>query len=54
MPTYEYRCQKCGETFEQVQHISEHETAQPPCPKCESHEVEQLMSSFVAQTAKKS
>ncbi|MGH7554817.1 MAG: FmdB family zinc ribbon protein [Longimicrobiales bacterium] len=54
MPTYEYRCQKCGETFEQVQHISEHDTAQPLCPKCESAEVEPLMSSFVAQTSKKS
>ncbi len=54
MPTYEYRCQSCGATFEQVQHISEHATAQPSCPKCQSDDVQQLMSSFVAQTRKKS
>lgn len=54
MPTYEYRCQECGQTFEEVLHMSEQDTARPLCPACESREVEQLMSSFVAQTAKKS
>ena len=54
MPTYEYRCQKCGEVFEQVEHMSEHGAARPLCPKCESEQVEQLMSSFTAQTSKKS
>jgi putative FmdB family regulatory protein len=54
MPTYEYRCQKCGQTFEQVQHMSEHDTAHPFCPQCSSEEVEQMMSNFVAQTSKKS
>lgn len=54
MPTYEYRCQNCGQTFEQVQHMSEHGTTQTLCPECESEDVEQLMSSFVAQTSKKS
>ena len=26
MPTYQYRCAKCGEVFEHVEHVSEHET----------------------------
>ena len=32
MPTYEYKCPKCGTRFERVQKI----TARPgaPCPKC--------------------
>jgi putative FmdB family regulatory protein len=32
MPTYEYKCPKCGTVFERVQRI----TAPPelPCPKC--------------------
>lgn len=32
MPTYEYRCEKCGHEFEKVQRI----TAKPirTCPKC--------------------
>ncbi|MGH7577551.1 MAG: FmdB family zinc ribbon protein [Longimicrobiales bacterium] len=54
MPTYEYRCQECGEMFEAVLHMDEHDTARPLCPACSSHEVEQLMSSFTAQTSKKS
>lgn len=54
MPTYEYRCQECGQVFEEVLHMTDHDTARPLCPACESREVEQLMSSFVAQTAKKS
>jgi putative FmdB family regulatory protein len=32
MPTYEYKCPKCGTRFEKIQKI----TARPgaPCPKC--------------------
>lgn len=32
MPTYEYRCQKCGTTFEKIQKM----TSRPgtKCPKC--------------------
>lgn len=54
MPTYEYRCQRCGQVFDQVEHMSEHGSARPLCPACESEQVEQLMSTFVAQTKKKS
>jgi predicted nucleic acid-binding Zn ribbon protein len=27
MPTYSYRCEKCGKKFERTETISEHETA---------------------------
>ena len=43
MPTYEYRCGKCGEAFERFQSI----TADPvvDCPLCEGKEtVERLIS----------
>ena len=39
MPTYEYRCEQCGETFEHRETIAEHETAKPQCPKCGGEKV---------------
>lgn len=54
MPIYEYRCRKCGETFETVQSMTAHGKNQPPCPKCKSKEVETQVSSFYAQTSRKS
>ena len=29
MPTYQYRCEKCGKTFECTETMSEHEAAKP-------------------------
>jgi putative FmdB family regulatory protein len=54
MPTYEYRCEKCGETFEHVEHIAEHDTAQPLCPKCGSEQVQHAPTPFVTKTSRKS
>jgi putative FmdB family regulatory protein len=54
MPTYQYRCTKCGEVFERSEHISEHEQAHPHCPKCRSSEVEPVLTDFYAKTSKKS
>ena len=53
MPTYEYRCNHCGEVFERQQHIAEHATAHPRCPKCKSEDVQPQLSDFYAKTAKK-
>jgi putative FmdB family regulatory protein len=41
MPTYEYRCEACGETFEKFQSI----TASPirKCPKCGKRRVKRLL-----------
>jgi putative FmdB family regulatory protein len=54
MPTYAYRCEQCGETFERVETISEHDTAKRRCPKCESEKVVSVPTRFMAMTGKKS
>ena len=36
MPTYQYRCEKCGKKFERIETISEHEALKLKCPKCGS------------------
>ena len=54
MPTYEYRCRSCGESFSTHESISEHGSARAVCPKCKSNDVERVMSGFYAKTARKS
>jgi putative FmdB family regulatory protein len=54
MPTYEYRCQHCGTTFERRERIAEHEAAKPQCPQCGSDRVAPVVSAFYAKTSKKS
>ena len=39
MPTYQYRCEKCGKRFERTETISEHEAVKPQCPTCGSKKV---------------
>ncbi len=54
MPTYEYRCNKCGKTFEKLMTLREHENAKKPaCPKCGSHSVQQKPAAFQTVTASK-
>ena len=47
MPTYEYRCDKCGHEFEREQRITE--DAIKTCPKCKAQKAKRLISatSFV-------
>ncbi len=54
MPTYSYRCEACGETFERVETISGHRTGKPRCPKCVGEQVVQVPTPFVAMTGRKS
>lgn len=54
MPTYQYRCAKCGHGFESREHIAEHERAHAHCPKCRSQRVETVLAGFYAKTSKKS
>jgi len=54
MPTYEYLCEKCGEAFSRIMSIREYEAAKVTCPKCNSVEVKQQMSEFIAKTSRKS
>lgn len=53
MPTYEYLCEKCGEAFTRIMSIREYEAAKVTCPKCNSGEVKQQMSEFIAKTSRK-
>lgn len=60
MATYDYRCQACGEEFTRSEHITEHSAALQgsapavKCPKCESQNVEPVMSAAYVHTRKKS
>ena len=54
MPLYEYRCESCRETFTVRQSMAEHERGQARCPRCQGGRVSSLISTFVAQTSRKS
>jgi putative FmdB family regulatory protein len=54
MPTYQYRCSKCGQLFEHVEHVAEHEHARLTCPKCGDERVQHVPTQFFARTSKKS
>lgn len=54
MPTYDYRCRKCGQQFTTREKIAEHNAGSATCPECKSQEVERVMSSFYAKTPRKS
>ena len=54
MPVYEYYCRPCDQTFTVVMSLHERETTEVECPRCHSTQVEQLLSTFIAKTAKKS
>jgi putative FmdB family regulatory protein len=45
MPIYEYRCQKCGERFEDFRsiHASDDEVV---CPRCGATKPKRLLSAF--------
>ena len=53
MATYEFACQACGERFPMNMAMSEHDNLRdhpPACPKCGSHDVRQLISTFTCKT----
>jgi putative FmdB family regulatory protein len=54
VPTYQYRCENCGKTFERTETISEHEALKPPCPKCGSKKVSFVPGRVYVVTTKKS
>ena len=54
MPTYEYRCQKCGREFSVMMSMSRHEHEEVVCPDCRAKEVSPQISLFSAKTSKKS
>jgi putative FmdB family regulatory protein len=56
MPTYEFSCEKCGNTSSLILSIREYEKGKDRmrCPKCKTRKIKQVLSSFVAKTATKS
>jgi putative FmdB family regulatory protein len=54
MPTYQYRCEKCGKKFERTETISEHEAIKSKCPKCGSTKVSFVPGNVYVVTSKKS
>ena len=45
MPLYDYKCEKCGEQFEQLLSAS-NKNAAVKCPKCNSTKTTRQFSSF--------
>jgi putative FmdB family regulatory protein len=54
MPVYEYRCNKCRRAVTVTMSIGRHEKGKVKCPRCGSHDLQPLLSTFLSQTAKKS
>jgi putative FmdB family regulatory protein len=54
VPTYEFRCGKCGKRFEKSMTVAEREKARPVCPECKSRKVERVLTAFFAKTSRKS
>lgn len=57
MPTYEFTCQKCNKTFEQIWPLGEYDKrikAKHKCPKCGSVRVVRTLSLVQVKTSKKS
>jgi putative FmdB family regulatory protein len=53
MPTYSYKCRKCGRRFQEILSFKEHEEGKRKCPKCGSGKVEQILETFFAKTSRK-
>ncbi len=53
MPMYEYRCPKCGKSFEMLRRIGDADR-DLKCPECQSEGVERLISTFSAGGCKPS
>jgi putative FmdB family regulatory protein len=57
MPTYEFLCLKCEESFERIYSLNEYETEMKKkikCPKCASTNVVRQISAVQVKTSKKS
>ncbi len=52
MPIFEYRCEKCGNVFEEI--VSGNRDKKISCPACQSANTEKLMSAIGAISMGKS
>jgi putative FmdB family regulatory protein len=54
MPTYDYQCRDCDQTFTVQLSIKDHDIGSVRCSNCKGTMVRQVMAPFVAVTSKKS
>jgi putative FmdB family regulatory protein len=54
MPTYDYLCKNCQESFSVVLSIKEHDEKKVQCPKCGGTDLEQQITHFMTKTSRKS
>ena len=45
MPIYEYKCDECGNRYEQIRRMADADQ-ELQCPRCDSDHVKRLLSSF--------
>ena len=54
MPSYEFECLSCHGTFMLSLSLHDRESGHIKCPNCGGSNVQQLVSSFMVKTSKKS
>lgn len=54
MPTYEFVCDKCGQSFAVILSLADYEKKKYKCPECGSKKITQQITTFQAVTSKKS
>jgi putative FmdB family regulatory protein len=54
MPMYEYKCLDCGKETTLALSLKDHDSGAVSCPSCQSKRMEQLVSSVMAKTSRKS
>lgn len=54
MPMYEYKCLDCGKESILNLSLKDHDSGAVTCPECKSKRMEQLFTSVMAKTSRKS
>lgn len=54
MPMYEYKCLDCGKETTLALSLKDHDSGAATCPSCNSKRMEQLMTTIMAKTSRKS
>jgi len=54
MPMYEYKCLDCGKESTLALTLKDHESGSVACPSCKSKRMEQVFTSVIAKTSRKS
>ena len=50
MPIFEFRCEDCGNEFEELMLGSQAQSSEAACPKCQSRHTKKILSGFRART----